>query len=91
MIYPVRIKDGEYRPFPLKKGDIVVCIAESFEQFTQGKHYTVMSDLISSTLLSITSDLRNQPLPAYFAPSGYYFLPLHIYRELKLKEILDEG
>lgn len=90
MIYPVKIHDGEYRPFGLKKGDIVVCITESFDQFTQGKHYTVMSD-VSSSLLPITSDWGNQPLPAYFAPSGYYFLPLHIYRELKLKEILDEG
>ena len=38
MMYPLRIKGEEY---PLKKGDIVVCITESFQEFTYGKQYTL--------------------------------------------------
>ena len=33
MILPLRIKGKEY---PLSKGDIVVCITESFQEFTSG-------------------------------------------------------
>ena len=36
MIYPSRIKGEEY---PLRKGDIVVCITESFQEFTYGRQY----------------------------------------------------
>jgi len=88
MIYPSRIKGEEY---PLSKGDIVVCITGHFSQFTYGKKYTLYSDVSSVTpfsLLPINSDLGNQPLPAYYSPSGYYFLPLHVWRELKINEIL---
>jgi hypothetical protein len=88
IIYPSRIKGQEY---PLSKGDIVVCITESFQEFTCGKQYTLYSDWSNrSSLLPINSDLGNQPLPAYYAPTGYYFLPLHIWRELKINKLLEK-
>jgi hypothetical protein len=88
MIYPSRIKGKEY---PLKGGDIVVCITEHFQEFTYGKQYTLYGDNLNSavSLLPITSDLGNQPLPAYYSPNGYYFLPLHIWRELKINKVLN--
>jgi hypothetical protein len=85
MIYPSRIKGQEY---PLSKGDIVVCITDSFQEFTYGKQYTLYSDKFSS-ILPVTSDLGNQTLPAYYSPTGYYFLPLHIWRELKINKVLE--
>jgi len=89
MMYPLRIKGEEY---PLKKGDIVVCITESFQEFTYGKQYTLYTDISdwvnTSSLLPITSDLGNQPLPAYYSPTGYYFLPLDVWRELKINKVL---
>ena len=85
IVYPSRIKGEEY---PLKRGDIVVCITEHFGEFTYGKQYTLYSNEILS-LLPITSDLGNQPLPAYYGPMGYYFLPLHIWRELKINKVLE--
>jgi hypothetical protein len=88
MIYPLRIKGEEY---PLKKGDIVVCITESFQEFTYGKQYTLYGDTNkNSSLLPIDSDLSNQPLPSYYSPIGYYFLPLHIWRELKINKVLEK-
>jgi len=93
MIYPSRIKGEEY---PLSKGDIVVCITESFQEFTYGKQYTVYSNApaissrVCGSLLPITSDLGNQTLPAYYSPTGYYFLPLHIWRELKINKVLEK-
>jgi hypothetical protein len=87
MIYPSRIKGEEY---PLMKGDIVVCITESFQEFTYGKQYTLYGDTNrNSSLLPIDSDLGNQPLPSYYSPMGYYFLPLHIWRELKINKVLE--
>lgn len=87
MIYPSRIKGEEY---PLSKGDIVVCITEIFQEFTYGKQYTIYSDLRkNASIIPITSDLGNQPLPAYYSPKGYYFLPLHICRELKINKVLN--
>ena len=101
MIYPSRIKGQEY---PLSKGDIVVCITESFQEFTFGKQYKLYSNAASfpshmptlnrakigkvGSLLPITSDLGNHPLPSYYSPTGYYFLPLHIWRELKINKVL---
>jgi len=41
IIYPSRIKGEEY---PLKRGDIVVCITESFQEFTCGKQYQLYSN-----------------------------------------------
>lgn len=88
MIYPSRIKGEEY---PLKKGDIVVCITESFQEFTHGKQYTLYGDTNrNSSLLPIDSDLGNQPLPSYYSPTGYYFLPLHIWREFKINKVLED-
>jgi hypothetical protein len=87
MIYPSRIKGQEY---PLSKGDIVVCITESFQEFTYGKQYKLYADEKGSNTLPITSDLGNQPLPCYYAPTGYYFLPLHIWRELKINKVLEK-
>jgi hypothetical protein len=96
MIYSSRIKGQEY---PLSKGDIVVCITEHFSEFTYGKQYTLYSDIFIfpdvdkigvGSLLPITSDLGNQPLPAYYSPTGYYFLPLSVWRELKLNKILKK-
>jgi hypothetical protein len=87
MIYPLRIKGEEY---PLMKGDIVVCITESFQEFTCGKQYTIYSDVRkNASLLAITSDLGNQTLPSYYSPTGYYFLPLHIWREMKINKVLE--
>jgi len=91
MIYPSRIKGEEY---PLIKGDIVVCITESFQEFTYGKQYQLYSDVDKKRLgvgsiIPITSDLGNHPLPAYYSPTGYYFLPLHIWRELKINKVLE--
>jgi hypothetical protein len=86
MIYPSRIKGQEY---PLSKGDIVVCITEGFQEFTCGKQYQLYSN-VDGSLLPITSDLGNQPLPAYYSPIGYYFLPLNVWRELKINKVLDE-
>lgn len=91
MIYPSRIKGEEY---PLIKGDIVVCITEHFQEFTYGKKYKLYSTYRDScgngSLLAITSDLGNQPLPAYYNPTGYYFLPLQIWRELKINKVLED-
>lgn len=91
IIYPSRIKGQEY---PLSKGDIVVCITESFQEFTCGKQYTLYSDVSdwgnTSSLLPITSDLGNQPLPSYYSPTGYYFLPLSVWRELKINKVLEK-
>jgi hypothetical protein len=88
IIYPSRIKGQEY---PLSKEDIVVCITESFQEFTCGKQYTLYSDWSNrSSLLPITSDLGNQPLPSYYSPTGYYFLPLYIWRELKINKVLEK-
>ena len=60
------------------------------KEFTCGKKYTLYSDCIGN-LLSITSDSGSKPLPSYYSPIGYYFLPLHIYlhiwRELKINEL----
>jgi hypothetical protein len=90
MIYPSRIKGEEY---PLRRGDIVVCITEHFQEFTYGKQYTLYGDYIDSNgnanLLAITSDLGNQTLPSYYSPTGYYFLPLHIWREMKINKVLE--
>ena len=90
MIYPSRIKGEEY---PLRKGDIVVCITESFQEFTFGKQYTLYGDYIDSngnaSLLAITSDLGNQTLPSYYNYTDYYFLPLQIWRELKINKVLE--
>jgi hypothetical protein len=91
IIYPSRIKGQEY---PLSKGDIVVCITESFQEFTCGKQYKLYSNVDIGkvgvgSLLPITSDLGNHPLPAYYSPTGYYFLPLHIWRELKINKVLE--
>jgi len=92
IIYPSRIKGEEY---PLKRGDIVVCITESFQEFTCGKQYQLYSNadigkIGVGSLLPITSDLGNQPLPSYYSPTGYYFLPLHIWRELKINKVLEK-
>jgi hypothetical protein len=88
MIYPSRIKGQEY---PLSKGDIVVCITEHFSEFTFGKQYTLYSDVSDrSSLLPINSDLGNQPLPAYYSPTGYYFLPLSVWREFKINKVLEK-
>ena len=88
MIYPSRIKGQEY---PLSKGDIVVCITEHFNEFTFGKQYTLYSDVSDrSILLPINSDLGNQPLPAYYSPTGYYFLPLSVWREFKINKVLEK-
>lgn len=93
MIYPSRIKGEEY---PLKGGDIVVCITEYFQEFTFGKQYQLYCDFDLNvpvtqrySTLPIESDLGNQPLPAYYSPTGYYFLPLHIWRELKINKVLE--
>ena len=90
MIYPSRIKGEEY---PLMKGDIVVCITEHFQEFTFGKQYKLYCGAFKSnaSTLPIESDLGNLPLPAYYSPTGYYFLPLHIWRELKINKVLDGG
>jgi hypothetical protein len=85
MIYPSRIKGQEY---PLSKGDIVVCITGHFQEFTFGKQYKLYSN-VDGSLLPITSDLGNQPLPCYYAPTGYYFLPLNVWRELKINKVLE--
>jgi hypothetical protein len=88
IIYPSRIKGEEY---PLKKGDIVVCITEHFQEFTYSKQYKLYCDFelpSNYSTLPIESDLGNQPLPAYYSPTGYYFLPLHIWRELKINKVL---
>jgi hypothetical protein len=94
IIYPSRIKGEEY---PLMKGDIVVCITEHFQEFTFGKQYKLYSDFGPDngsgpylSLLAITSDLGNQRLPSYYSPTGYYFLPLHIWRELKINKVLEK-
>lgn len=90
MIYPSRIKGKEW---PLKRGDIVVCITEHFGEFTYGKQYTLYCDFEQPTdysTLPIESDFGNLPLPAYYSPKGYYFLPLDIWRELKINKVLDE-
>jgi hypothetical protein len=90
MIYTSRIKGEEY---PLRKGDIVVCITESFQEFTFGKQYTLYGYRDKNgngSLLPIDSDLGNQPLPSYYSPTGYYFLPLHIWRELKINKVLEK-
>ena len=90
MIYPSRIKGEEY---PLKGGDIVVCITEHFQEFTYGKQYKLYCDFqlpSDYSCLPIESDLGNLPLPAYYSSKSYYFLPLHIWRELKINKILDE-
>lgn len=87
IIYPSRVKGEEY---PLRKDDIVVCITKYFDEFTYGKQYKLYSDLTSPSLLPIDSDKGNQPLPAYYSSIGYYFLPLHIWRELKINKVLDK-
>ena len=87
MIYPSRIKGEEY---PLSKGDIVVCITESFQEFTFGKQYTLYSEFNGGSILPIESDFGNLPLPSYYSPTGYYFLPLHIWRELKINKVLEK-
>jgi hypothetical protein len=103
MIYPLRIKGEEY---PLSKGDIVVCITEHFQEFTFGKQYKLYSNVASfpahmpalnranigkvGSLLPITSDLGNHTLPAYYSPTGYYFLPLDVWRELKINKVLEK-
>jgi urease accessory protein UreE len=84
LIFIKRIKGHEY---PLSKGDIVVCITKDFSEFTFGKQYILYSD--SSSLLPITSDLGNRHLPAYYSPDEYYFLPLSVWRELKINKILE--
>jgi hypothetical protein len=83
-----RIKGKEY---PLSEGDIVVCVTESFQDFTYGRQYKLMRDplWISPSLLPIESDRGHQPLPSYHSPTGYYFLPLHIWRELKINKVLE--
>ena len=86
MIYPSRINGEEY---PLKGGDIVVCITEHFQDFTYGKQYTLYGDERNSSLLPLESDFGNLTLPAYYSPTGYYFLPLHIWRELKINKVLE--
>jgi hypothetical protein len=83
--FPSRIKGEEW---PLRKGDIVVCITNGFKEFTYGKQYTLYGD-VRGSLLPIDSDLGNQPLPSYYSPKGYYFLPLHIWRELKINRVLE--
>lgn len=85
MIYPSRVKGKEY---PLKKGDIVVCTTLYFEEFTYGKQYKLYSDTLGS-ILPIESDFGNLPLPSYYSPTGYYFLPLEIWRELKINKVLE--
>ncbi len=87
MIYPSRIKGQEY---PLSKRDIVVCITKYFDDFTYGKQYTLYADSTSPSLLAIESDRGFHPLPAYYSPTGYYFLPLHIWRELKINKLLEK-
>jgi hypothetical protein len=86
VIYPLRIKGHEY---PLIKGDIVVCITEYFNEFTFGKQYTLYSDKFDS-ILPIESDFGNLPLPSYYSPTGYYFLPLSVWRELKINKVLEK-
>jgi hypothetical protein len=85
VIYTQRIKGQEYPP--LIEGDIVVCITEHFQEFTYGKQYRLYG--AATSLLPINSDLGNQPLPAYYAPNGYYFLPLDVWRELKINQICN--
>jgi len=88
MIYPSRIKGEEYSLSG--KGAIVVCITDNFDEFTYGKQYTLYSNYYGSSILPITSDLGNQPLPAYYSPTGYYFLPLSVWRELKINKVLEK-
>lgn len=85
MIYPSRIKGQEY---PLKRGDVVVCITKHFEGFTFGKQYILYSDL-NGSILPINSDTGGQPLPSYYSNIGYYFLPLSIWRELKINSLIN--
>jgi hypothetical protein len=87
MIYPKRIKGQEY---PLSKEDIVVCITENFGEFTFSKQYTLYSEFNGGSILPIESDLGNHTLPAYYSPTGYYFLPLQVWRELKINKVLEK-
>ena len=45
--FPSRIKGEEW---PLRKGDIVVCITNGFKEFTYGKQYTLYGDVRGSLL-----------------------------------------
>jgi hypothetical protein len=89
MIYPSIIKGKEY---PLSEGDIVVCITEHFQNFTYGKQYKLcgmINSLSLPSLLPIENDRGYHTLPSYYSPTGYYFLPLHIWRELKINKVLE--
>jgi hypothetical protein len=91
MVYPPRIRGQEY---PLSEGDIVVCITENFNEFTFGKQYKLYSNVDIKrfgvgSVLPITSDFGNHPLPAYYSPNAYYFLPLNVWRELKINKVLE--
>jgi len=60
IVYPSRIKGEEY---PLKRGDIVVCITEHFQEFTYGKQYTLYCDF------ELPSDYSTLPIESEICPT----------------------
>lgn len=75
-----------------------VCVTKDFENFTYGKVYE--GELNSSgTILNVTNDVGNKPLPSYYRPWSkrpydgiryFYFLSLEDWRERKINKVLNE-
>jgi hypothetical protein len=73
---------------PLKRGDKVVCICKEWDNFTYGKTYTVITDVLGSIIQLKNNDGELQ-LPSLYHPKGYYFVTPEIFREIKLNEIFN--
>ncbi len=88
-------------PEILKKGDIVVCVNKGSREYTYGEKYELYDDTLSvrTSILPIRSDSGKECLPSYYKISlnetnlghieGYYFLPLVVWRQLRLNKILS--
>lgn len=76
----------------IKKGDWIVCICKSWQYFTYGKKYQVLSEC-HHNLVDVTNDIGENPIPCLYGYDGpnnkvYYFTTLEGWREIQLEKVL---
>lgn len=74
----------------IKKDDWIVCICKSWENFTYGKKYKVLSEK-HYNLVDVTNDIGENPIPCLYGYDRgeriYYFTTLEGWREMQMNEI----
>lgn len=74
-------------------GDIIVYVCNDWENYTEGRQYTVISQ--QGSLIDVKDDNGTQgnfPCLTYslLGVKGFYFIGLDKYRELEIKKLLND-